>query len=63
MRFGSEARFTSDPRPINIEFLRVPRLEDRLVLAPLRGWVADIADVGARTRCCGDSLTGMTENP
>jgi hypothetical protein len=47
MRFGSEARFTNDdPRLIYIEFVRVPRLEDRLVPAPLRGWIADIANRG-----------------
>jgi hypothetical protein len=39
-------RFTSDPRPINVELLPVLRLDDRLIPAPLRGWVADIADRG-----------------
>jgi hypothetical protein len=39
-------RFTSDPRPLKIELLPVPRLEDRLIPASLRGWVADIADRG-----------------
>jgi hypothetical protein len=39
-------RFTSDPRPINVELLPVPRLDDLLIPASLRGWVADIADRG-----------------
>jgi hypothetical protein len=40
-------RFTSDPRPISIELLPVPRLEDRLIPAPLRAWVVDIGERGA----------------
>jgi hypothetical protein len=41
-------RFTSDPRPINIELLPVPRLEDRPISAPLRGSVADIVPTSPR---------------
>jgi hypothetical protein len=40
-------RFTNDPRPIGIELLPVPRLDERLIPAPLRAWVADIAERGA----------------
>ena len=39
-------RFKADPRPIEIELLPVPRLEEGLIPAPLRGWVVDIADRG-----------------